>query len=125
MQGKQLTPLIFGIGEGARLRNGGRERVQEIGVRVDADQLCGLAEGVEERGDVSATRGSRAVMILAADDWTTQRSLGGIVVQGNARVRDKARQACPALEHVADRFPEIAAREARLFGRPFPHAIEY
>jgi hypothetical protein len=45
---------IFGIGDGARLRDGGVERVPQIGVRIDAGQLRGLTQRVEEPGDLGA-----------------------------------------------------------------------
>jgi hypothetical protein len=45
---------IFRVRHRARSRNDGVERAQQIGVWVDTHQLCGLAELVEERGDLGA-----------------------------------------------------------------------
>jgi threonine dehydrogenase-like Zn-dependent dehydrogenase len=48
----------FGIGDGARLGDGRVEGAQQVGVRIDADQLRGLAERVEERRDLRASERS-------------------------------------------------------------------
>lgn len=63
-------------------------------------------------------------MILAADDGAAERSLGRIVVERDARILDESREARPALEHVAHRFPEIAPRQPDLDRGPLPDANE-
>ena len=44
---------------------------------IDTDQLGGLAQSVEERGDLGAPHRARAVVILATDDRPAQGALGG------------------------------------------------
>ena len=46
---------IFGVRDAAGSRDGSMDRMKEIGVRIDSGQLGGLAQRVEERGDLRAT----------------------------------------------------------------------
>ena len=64
-------------------------------------------------------------MILPADDRTAQRAFGGVVVERDPRIVDKARQSGPPFEHVANGFPEVAAGQADLDGGPLPDPIEH
>ena len=86
---------IFGIRDGARLRDGGVECTQEIRVRIDADQLRRFTERVEKGGDLRAAPRAGAVVIFPADDRAAQCALGRVVVERNARIIDKPRQAAP------------------------------
>jgi hypothetical protein len=54
--------------DGTGLRDRRVERSEQIRVGINADQLGGLAERVEERGDLGAPYRPRAIVILAADD---------------------------------------------------------
>lgn len=60
---------------------------------------------VEECRDMRAAQELRAVVILAAGHGTVQRAPHGIVVERDARIIKKSREAGPAFEHVADGFP--------------------
>jgi hypothetical protein len=70
------------------------------------------------------TERARPIVILAADDGAAERSLGRIVVERDARILNESREARPALEHVAHRFPEIAPRQPDLDRGPLPDANE-
>src|SRR5438034_7206984 len=80
-------------GDGARRLERDVRRLEKVGLRFHAAELRRLDEAVEERGDLGAALGARAVMILAADDETPEPALGGVVVQRDARVVEEARQA--------------------------------
>ena len=85
---------------------------------VDAHELRGLTQSVEEGGDLRAAQRLRPVVILATHDWTAEYALGCIVVERNARVVEKPSEPRPPFEHVADRLAEFAARQADLRHRP-------
>jgi len=87
-------------------------------VRIDTGQFGGLADRVEEGGDLRAAQRLGAVVILAADDRTAQGTFGGVVVERNARIVEKAREPGPALQHVAHGLPKLAAWQADLRKRP-------
>jgi hypothetical protein len=58
------------------------------------------------------------VVILPADDRSSQYPLGRVTVERNARVVEESREPTPPFEHVADRFAQLAARQADLLHRP-------
>jgi hypothetical protein len=79
-------------------------------VRIDAGQFRGLAQGVEEGGDLRASQRLGAVMILAADHWAAEGALGGLIVERNARVVEKTREPGSAFQHVAHGLSKLASR---------------
>jgi len=89
-------------------RDGG---LQEVLAGLDADELGGFDQPIEQRGDFGPALGARAVMILAAKDQTAKRPFGGVVVQRNGRIIEKPLEARPQPEHVLDRFAEPALGE--------------
>ena len=98
--------------------------MQQVRVRVSANELRGLAERIEERRDLRAAERLRAVVILTPDDRPPEPALDRIVIDGNAWIVDEACEPRPAFDHVADRFAEIAAWQADLDGGPVPDPIE-
>jgi len=62
--------------------------------------------------------GPGAVVILAADDHAAQGALGGVVVQGDARILEEPRQPWPQAEPVGDRLAETALRQRPLLLGP-------
>lgn len=73
----------------------------------NAHRLRCFAERVEEPGDLRAAERLRAVVILPSDDGPAQGAFDGVGVEWDAPVLHEARQARPALDHVAHRFPEM------------------
>src|SRR5690606_18179076 len=51
-------------------------------------------------GDLGAPARLRAVVVLAPDDGTADRALGGVVVERNARVIEESREAVPVGDRV-------------------------
>ena len=85
---------------------------------IDAHELRRLTQRVEERRDLRAAEGLRAVVILPADHRSAQRPLRGIVVERDARIVEESREAGPPFEHVADGLAQFAPRQADLLGQP-------
>jgi len=104
---------VFGKRDGAWPGNGRVERAEQIRVRIHADQLGGRFCRACRRARRPRCRVSEREL-LSADDRTAQRAFGRIVIQPNARVLAKARQAGPAFEHVAHGLPDVAAWQANL-----------
>ena len=50
--------------------DGGVGCLGQVGSRLNVAQLCGLAQGVEERGDFGSAFRATAVVILAPNDGT-------------------------------------------------------
>ena len=94
-------------------------------MRIDPDQPRGLAEGVEEGRDLRAAQRARPVVILATDDGAAEGAFCRVVVQRNARIVEKSRQAGPPFEHVAYGLAEVAPWEPDLHGRPLPDARDH
>jgi hypothetical protein len=82
------------------------ERFGQPGVRVDAGDLAVF----DERGDhgpvVAAFVGAGEQGIFAIEGQRSDAALDGVGVEVDAAVVDKARQAVPAGERIADRFAE-------------------
>ena len=62
----------------------------DVGAGIDAAQFGGFEEGIEDRGDLGAPLGLRAVVVLAADDDASQGPLGGVVVERDPRILEEA-----------------------------------
>ena len=90
-----------------------------LGSRLNVAQLCGLAQGVEERGDFGSALRATAVVILAPNDGSPQGTFGRVIVGVHERVFDEQRQLRPALQHVSDRLAEVASRQSPLGQCPF------
>jgi hypothetical protein len=100
---------------------GSRHQVQ---ARVNAAQLRGLDEAVEDRGYLRAALGSGAEVVLSAEDHSSECALGSVVVDLDVRVFEECREALPVLEHVVDRFAQTALRKAALRERPRLQGLE-
>jgi hypothetical protein len=53
-------------------------------------------------------------VVFAADDDTAHRTLGGVVVEGEPRVVEEAKQPRPEVAHVRDGLAERASRQGFL-----------
>src|SRR5881296_1217510 len=111
--GPEVVRQANGLGVLERGAGGG----VEVQLRLDAGELSGLEQAVEQRGDFGAALGARAVMIFSAQNHAAQTALGGVVVQRDARVVEEQSQARPQAQHVGDRLAEAALRQRpRLLG---------
>ena len=115
-----------GVGEegGARSREGRVRRGEQIGLRVHPTELARFQETVEERGDLGAALGARAVVILAADDHASERAFGGVVVQGNPRIAEEAREPRPQAQRVRDGLAETALGQRPLLKGPRADGVD-
>src|SRR5260221_267724 len=86
-----------GVGEGG---------LAQIPGRVDAVELRCLEQRIEERGDLGTAVGSRPVMILSPDDGTSDAALGGVVIEGDARVLYEACEPVPVGDDVRRSVPD-------------------
>src|SRR2546422_11423395 len=96
---------------------GGGEQVE---LRLDACELGRFEQAVEQRGDLGAALGARAVMIFPAQNHTAQATLRGVVVERDARVVEEERQALPQTQHVGDGLAKPALRQGSLSQGPVP-----
>src|SRR3989442_6348360 len=87
---------------------GGGEQVE---LRLDACELGRFEQAVEQRSDLGAALGARAVMIFPAQNHTAQATLRGVVVERDARVVEEERQALPQTQHVGDGLAKPALRQ--------------
>jgi hypothetical protein len=71
-------------------------RVEELGVRIDAGELRRFTQGVEKRRDFGAAERLRAVVILPADHRSAQCPLGGVVVERNGAGRRETASGQPS-----------------------------
>src|SRR6059036_1403906 len=74
--GLEVVRQADGLGVLERGAGGG----VEVQLRLDAGELGGFKQAVEQRGDLGAALGARAVMIFSAQNHTAQTALGGVVV---------------------------------------------
>src|SRR5213594_2434215 len=110
-------PEVVGQADGLGVLERGASGGVEVQLRLDAGELGGFEQAVEQRGDLGAALGARAVMILPAQDHTPEPALGLVVVQRDARVVEEQSQARPQAQHVGDRLAEAALRQRpRLLG---------
>ena len=58
--------------------DGGVGCLDQVGSRLNVAQLCGLAQGVEERGDIGSAFRATAVVILAPNDGSPQSTFGRV-----------------------------------------------
>src|SRR5690606_149594 len=100
---------------------GGAAQVLDLVLAADAG---GLEQAVEERGDLGAALGARAVVVLAADDGSAERALDGVVVEGYPRVIEEADQAGPEAEHVLDGLAQRALPRRALGVGPVAQAVD-
>ena len=66
----------------AECRVGG---LQQVSLRVDANELGHLQQAVEESCDLGAALGARALVIVAAEDGASQSTLRCVVVERQER----------------------------------------
>jgi hypothetical protein len=90
------------------------DRGAQIRARVHVVQLRGLEQAVERRRDLRAAARFRSVVIAATDDGTSKPALGGVVVEGDPRIVDDAREPIPIRDRVRRRFAVTAARTPSL-----------
>lgn len=95
----------------------GESRLAKVPGRVDADELGGLEQRVEGGGDLGASTRLGSVVILAPDDRSTDGTLGGIVVERDARVLDKAGEAVPVGDGVGRGLADGERLQRRLLPR--------
>ena len=88
----------MGERDGRTIRKRSARCRAHIAFGIDAAQLRGLDEAVEERGDIETASRTRPVMIFPAEDHGSQAALRLIVVERDARVVEKAREAAPQSE---------------------------
>jgi len=69
--------------------------VAEVGSGIDAAELGGLEQGVEDRGDLGAPLGAGAIVVLPAHHHATKRPLGCVVVQRYPGIVEKDGQPIP------------------------------
>ena len=79
-------------------RDEGVEDAGEIGVGIEAVELGGLRQRIDDRRPAAAFVGAEEEKILARYGDGSKRSFSGIVVDGEASVAGVARQRLPALE---------------------------
>ena len=85
----------------------------DVGARIDAAQLCGFEESVEERRDLGAAFRPRAIVVFAADHDAAQGPLSRVVVERDSRVFKEERQPLPQLQHVGDGLAHLRPRQHR------------
>src|SRR5690242_8843380 len=105
---------MLGQGGGAGSVDAGVSGGEQVASRLDADELGGLAEGVEEGGDLRAAARAGAVVVLASDDDATQGALDAVGVERDSGIVEEAGQPLPQPEHVLDGAAEAAARQDAL-----------
>ena len=71
--------------------DGGVGCLDQVGSGLNVAQLCGLAQGVEERGDFGSAFRATAVVILAPNDGSPQSTFGRVIVGVHERVFDEQR----------------------------------
>src|SRR5206468_7559228 len=74
--GLEVVRQADGLGVLERGAGGG----VEVQLRLDAGELGGFEEAVEQRGDFGAALGARAVMIFPPENHAAQPALGLVVV---------------------------------------------
>ena len=102
------------------------ENVAEVFFRIELVESGGFDEGVDSGGTLAAGIGAGEEIVLAAEGYAAQGSLGGVVVDLDAAVIDEAGELGPARERVADGFGELGfAREfAAACFEPGLHGVE-
>lgn len=79
------------------------EHVAQVGLRVDAAQLGGADQGVDDRRAAPTGIGAKVQEVLAPDRNASQRTLGRVVVRLDATVVNETRECGPVAQRVADR----------------------
>src|SRR6266568_1837035 len=111
--GPEVERQVDGLGVLERGAGGG----VEVQLRLDAGELGGFEQAVEQGGDLGAALGARTVMVFTAQNHAAQAALGLVVVHRDARVVEEQSQARPQAQHVGDRLAEAALRQRpRLLG---------
>ena len=80
--------------------------VGEVGFGVEAVELRGLDEGVEDGSAVTALVGPEEQEVLARDGDAAEQALGQIVVDGEAPVIGIAGQRIPAAQGILQRLAQ-------------------
>lgn len=83
----------------------------QISSRLDTSELGALEKRVEHGRDLGTAYRLTTGKILPSDDGTTDRTLGSVVTERNARVVDKHAQAVPLVVQVRNRFAQLAPRQ--------------
>jgi hypothetical protein len=83
------------------------EHVGEIVLRVEAIEFGGLDQRVDRRSATATGIQAGEQVVFAPDGDTAQRTLGGIVVEGEAAVVEVSQERLPARPHVAEGFGEF------------------
>ena len=82
----------------------------EVAPGLKCAELGRLDEAVEKRRDLGSAQRSRSVVILAAKHHASQPAFGPIVIEGDARVVEKAREPEPQPTQIAEGLAEAALR---------------
>ena len=96
--------------DGGAVRERGAHGMPQIRLRLHTADFRGFDETIEKRSDVEAAVRARSVVILAAEHHASQPAFGPIVIEGDARVVEKAREPESQPTQIADGLAEAALR---------------
>src|SRR5215207_9941336 len=88
-----------------------RERLAQVGQRIDAAAAAAFHDGVEDGSAFTGIGGADEQPVLLADGGGPDRVFHPVVIDLNAAVRGEALECRPLLKDVGDRFPHCALRQ--------------